>query len=437
MVIEGTSSMATEPTSPPEMHSLSRRAHWAAGQPISYLMHKALAHPQLISLAAGFVDQATLPTDEVESSLSQLFSDPAAARAALQYGTTQGHPPLREILLERLRQADGGPESLATASPDEVIVTAGSNQLLHLLADTLLDPGDIVLVAAPTYFVFLGTLNNVGARAVSVEADGRGMIPESLQERLEALRQSGEVGRVKAIYVMSYFDNPTSVSMTAERRAEVVEIVKTWSTDHPIYVIEDAAYRELRYRGDDEASIRSYDDDSSHVIFVHTFSKSFSPGLRVGFGLLPPALVEPVFNQKGNLDFGSPNLNQHLLTKALETGLVDDHIAILQDSYRIKLDAMLAAADEHLKPIDGVEWRKTDGGLYVWLELPPHVDAGPDGPLFDTGIEEGMLYVPGQYCFPADAGARRNTIRLSYGVQTVEGIHAGIAALARALKRVM
>lgn len=428
----------TEKTSMPGASGLSRRAAWAEGQPVSYLMHKALAHPQLISLAAGFVDPQTLPAEPTKQALEALLSDAVAARSALQYGTTQGFAPLREAILERFVHADGNPATERGLSIDQVVMTAGSNQLLHLVCDTLLDPGDIVLCGAPSYFVFLGMIANLGARAIGVDTDEDGMIPEALDERLSSLKASGELERVKAIYVTSYFDNPSSVTLSAERRPQIVEIARRQSGERTIYVIEDTAYRDLRYFGEDIPSMRAFDPDGQTVVVAQTFSKSYSPGIRVGWGILPNKLVEPVCNQKGNLDFGSPNFSQHLMAKVFELGLFDPHVERLREGYRPKLEAMLEAADEHFGPIRGVRWMRPRGGLYVWLALPEEIDTGPSGQLFEHTIEEGTLYVPGEYCYPSEGTRRpKNMIRLSFGVQSPKRIRDGIEALARAVRKLI
>ena len=207
---------------------LSGRAKRAGGQPISRLMTLALADPTLISLAAGFVDQQTLPVEITRRAMEQVLAEPAAARAALQYGTTLGDARLRQLVLDRLRRADGDPESERNLSIGQVVLTAGSNQLLHLVADALSDPGDVVFCATPTYFVFLGVLDNLGARAWGIASDAEGMIPAAVDEQLRQFERRGELARVKAIYVTSYFDNPTSVTLSAARRAELVELAERW-----------------------------------------------------------------------------------------------------------------------------------------------------------------------------------------------------------------
>ena len=423
----------------PSQNGLSRRAGWAGGEPIvAALMAKTLAHPELVSLAAGFVDRETLPVEPTRQAADRIWSDPQLARTALQYGTTIGYPPLREAILHRMLQADRSTAAQMNLSASQLIVTAGSNQLLHLVGDALLDPGDVVLCAAPTYFVFLGTIESFGARAVGVEIDEHGLIPEAVDDRLARFDAAGELNRVKAIYVTTYYDNPSGITLPADRREALVRLAERWSKAGPLYVIEDSAYRELRYYGGDVPSMRSFDPQGETVIEAGSFSKSFSPGIRVGWGILPPALHQAALSLKGNLDFGSPNFNQMLMATVLEMGLFDPHVGRLRTSYREKIDAMLAAADEYLGPIGGTEWVRPGGGLYLWLRLPETIDTGLSGSLFDLAVEEGVLYVPGEHCY-ANRGVPvpKNMLRLSFGIQSPQSIRQGMEALARAIRQVI
>ncbi|QGJ72264.1 Transcriptional regulator with HTH domain and aminotransferase domain [Planctomycetales bacterium 10988] len=416
---------------------LSQRAQQTGNQPIGELMHRALANPDLISLAAGFVDPFTLPLGPVREAFEQIWQDPKRVRSVLQYGTTAGSPELREHILLRHHDQDGQSTAESGLSVDNLVVTAGSNQLLHLLSELLFNPGDIVLCTAPTYFVYLGLLKNLGVRAIGVEMDEQGMIPEALKETLAQLEAQGELSKVKAIYLVDYFDNPSGVTLSRERRPEIVKLAKTFSQKHPIYILEDAAYRELRYSGENLPSMRSFDESGETVIVCQTFSKSFAPGLRVGCGMLPTHLVEPVINMKGNLDFGSPHFAQELIAEVFRQDIYDCHIRRLQREYRVKLRAMLSALDTHFSPFPEVTWLKPDGGLYVWLSLPNDLDTSPAGTLFDLALQEGILYVPGHFCFPPEGTEiPKNTIRLSFGVQTPERIEAGIKALAQAFQQV-
>ncbi|MCA9107058.1 MAG: PLP-dependent aminotransferase family protein [Planctomycetales bacterium] len=421
--------------SPTQPVRLSRRGHWTSSDPpISQLMSTALARPELISLAAGFVDPLTLPCEGVRAAVDQVLGDPRLGPIALQYGTTHGYQPLREQLIDRLAHADGQVPRLGV---ERCILTAGSNQLLQLVADALLDEGDIVLCAAPTYLVFLGTIAGVGATSWSVAADERGMIPSALEEALDQLKQAGQLDRVKAVYCVSYFDNPSGSEMDASRREEIDQIVLRYSTDGKIYLIDDLAYRDLRYEGEDVPSFASLDHAGDHVIVAGTFSKSFAPGVRVGWGLLPKELCDSVARLKGNADFGSPHLNQLVVHHSLQSGLHDQHVRTLREAYTEKRDAMLASLERCFAGRSEVRWLHPRGGLYVWLTLPEGVDAGPSGRLLDAAIERDVLYVPGEYAYATrGAAVARNTIRLSFGVQTPARIEQGIERLAQAVTAV-
>ena len=420
-------------------NGLSQRATWAPGEPIAtVLMAKTISQPDLISLAAGFVDSETLPIETTRLAAEAVLSDPQKARTSLQYGSTIGYLPLRQAVLERTLQADGRTARELNLSAEQVVIMPGSNQLLFLLGDVLMDPGDIVICSAPSYFVYLGTLANLGVRAVGVETDDQGIIPEAVEAELRRRKAAGQLQRVKAIYVTSYSDNPSGITLPVGRRAELVELAKRWSRESKIYIIEDVAYRELRYYGDDLPSLRSFDPEGDTVVQAGTFSKSYSPGIRVGWGILPPTLLKPVLAEKGNMDFGSPNFNQLLMSAVLELNLFDQHVRLVRDKYREKLDAVLQAADEFLAPLTGLHWVRPTGGLYVWLQLPEEIDAGLSGPLFDKAVDQGVLYVPGEYCYPAEGvPVRKNTIRLSFGIQCRSGLRRGIESLARAIKSVL
>lgn len=420
----------------PNDSRLSQRARWAVGQPISFLMREALARPELISLAAGFVDQQTLPTEATQAAIDHVFSDPARGRAALQYTSTMGDLGLRELLVERLRAADGPRLQRPDLSVDHVALTAGSNELLYILGEILLDEGDIVLCPAPSYFVYLGGLANQGVRSYGVAVDEQGVVPEALDEALQRLEKAGDLPRVKAVYICTYYDNPSSLTLAEERRAQVIEIANRHSRHGTIYVIEDAAYRELRYLGEDLPSLLSADETGNTVIHTGSFSKSYSPGIRVGWGILPRELVEPFGNQKGNIDFGSPHFAQQIMAAVLELGLFDQHIEKLRTSYRTKLDVMVNAMQQYFGDVSHVRWLPAQGGLYIWMQV-EGVDTGPSGALFQKAMDEGVLYVPGVYCYPTDGEAPRNDmIRLSFGVQPVDRIREGVASLARAIEEV-
>ena len=419
--------------------SFSVRRQQAAEQSIAYLMKQGLENRNVISLAAGFVDEATLPVSLVRESIADILTDDAVGHGVLQYGTTAGFGPLRDNLLTHLARLENGSTSDLNVTSNEIVVTSGSQQLLQHLSDALFDPGDICLVAAPTYFVFLGTLNGVGARTIAVDTDENGMRMDALEAELARLEEAGDLNRVKMIYLVSSFENPSGVTLADDRRKQVVEIAKRWSKQHRILILEDAAYRELRYEGEDGPSIWRYDETRQYVILAQTFSKSFSPGIRVAYGVLPRDLVSAIHDVKGNFDFGSPNLNQRIVSHALRSGKYEQHVAGLQSSYRVKRDAMLAAADEFFSDIPGVSWLRPNGGLYVWMTLPDEVETGFESPLFQhASKKEKVMYVPGEIAYPKGSPLRKRTqMRLSFGVETPEQIHEGMRRLSEAVRHVM
>jgi 2-aminoadipate transaminase len=416
----------------------SQRAQRTADQPISYFMQQAVENPSLISLAAGLVDSGSLPAAEVAEAVADLLGSPEAAQAALQYGTTQGLAPLREQLLDRTAALDGVTPTELSLTPADVVVTTGSQQLLYLLGELLLDPGDLVITEAPSYFVYQGTLTSQGVRTRAVPMDDDGMDVDALEDLLARLERSGELDRLRLIYVCDYFQNPSGRTLSLPRRQRLLELARHYSRRHRILVLEDAAYRELRYEGPDLPSIKSFDTDNSHVILAMTFSKPCSPGLKTGYGFLPRELVGPLGRLKGNHDFGSNNFTQHLLSRMLSNGAYDRHVRRLCAVYRAKRDTLLEALAEEFRDWPEVRWTHPGGGLYVWLTFPPGVDAGPDGPLMRAALAEGVLYVPGQFCYVnGDNGPiPTNEARLSFGVAPPEQLREAVRRLARAAAKV-
>ncbi|MGQ0634521.1 MAG: aminotransferase-like domain-containing protein [Planctomycetaceae bacterium] len=415
---------------------LSLRWQWGSRQPISFLMEQAVQNPDVIAFSAGLVDQTSLPASPVKDAAAALFADEPRLRQALQYGTTPGAERLRQRLLEHLTELEKTSVADLGIDAGQVLLTTGSQQLLSLVGEVLVDPGDIVFVAAPTYFVFLGTLNGLGARVQTVATDDEGMRLDLLEAELARLERAGELSKVKLIYVVSYYDNPTGRSLSLERRSALVGLAQRWSKQRRILVLEDAAYRELRYDGDLLPSVWGCDGARDTVILAQTFSKSFSPGLRVGYGVVPRDLVAPLCDRKGNEDFGSANFNQHLLASVLERGLYGPHVTNLCQTYRAKRDCMLEAAQRHMRDLGGVEWVHPHGGLYVWMTVPAGLDTGFDGPLFRQATrEEGVMYVPGDVCYGGPAELRpRNQMRLSFGTESHERIDEGLRRLATAVR---
>lgn len=413
----------------------STTARRTGDSPISDLMRRALAAPDLISLAAGFVDHASLPVEAMARASASVLADPVEGKRALQYGTTIGDPHLRKALVAHLEQDEGVAEGTFAQVLDRAVVTNGSQQLLYLIAETLLDPGDIVLVESPTYFVFMGVLRSRGARVIGVATDQGGLRLDALDATLAKIEAQGDLNRVKLIYTISEHSNPSGLSLAADRRNALVELARRWSTNQRIFILEDSAYRGLTYEGTEPPSVWRHDPDGQTVILARTFSKTFSPGLRTGYGILPRELVAPVVNLKGNHDFGSAHFNQQVIERLMAEGEYARQVDRLRTTYRRKRDVFLEALDTHLAPLgDGISWTRPKGGLYVWLTLPEGIDTGRDGPLFTRCLEHGVLYVPGAYAFADEpAPAPTNHARLTFGVTGEAGLAEGVRRLAAAL----
>lgn len=405
-----------------------------APPPISWLMKTALSRPKLISLAAGFTDNATLPTLESKELLNALLRSPKAGQTALQYGTTAGEEPLRQLTAKHLQKLDGGHDR--AHSPERVIITGGSQQFLYMTTEALCDEGDIVLVEDPTYFVFLSILQSRGIRAHGVKLERDGIDLAHLENILARLKKSGELRRVKALYLVTYFQNPTGATTTLAKKRAALKLLKKFepAAGHPIYLIEDAAYRELRFDHDaDVPTALTLPGAKERVIYAGTYSKPYATGVRVGFGILPEPLYTTVLRIKGNHDFGTANLLQHLLTRALASGLYDRHLSVARKNYARKAAVMKQAMAEYF-PLNIEIW-EAGGGLYFWVKLPKNISAGVKSKIFQAALKNDVLYVPGELCYAEDPWRRKpaNEMRISFGHASAENIRAGIQRLGEVL----
>lgn len=407
--------------------------------PISWLMSLALERPNLISLAAGFTDSETLPLEAAGRLLEGILADTRAGRAALQYGSTPGMPELRRLSAGRVQSLDSaaGTDAVGDAyDPGRAVITHGSQQLLHLLAECLLDPGDVVLVEDPTYFVFLGIAQAFGVRCHAVKLTPGGLDLADLERTLEELKHTGAIKKLKFFYSVAYHQNPTGITSPLDNKARALELLRRYerAAGHPIYFVEDAAYRELCFGPRTVPSALSLGKAARRVIYAGTYSKPFSTGARVGFGLLPEPVLTAVLRAKGNQDFGTSTLIQALLCRALETGEYDRHVRRIQVRYEEKARVMIEAMKAHFPP--GVAWAEPSGGLYIWAHAKPSRATGTGSKLFKAALDQEVLYVPGALCYAEDPRRRKpnHQMRISFGSASVEDIRRGIQRLGAALR---
>jgi len=414
--------------------ALSQLAHRTSEPAISWLMKLTLDHPKLVSLAAGFTDNESLPLKETRELLDTVLSSPRRGRPALQYGSTTGDPLLRELTAAHT-QSEDAQRSARVYDPARTIITGGSQQLLYMTAEALCDPGDIVLVEDPTYFVFLGITASHGLRCRGIRLAHDGIDLAHLEDVLGELKRSGGLRRVKMLYLVSYFQNPTGRTTSFAKKQAALELLRQYerAAGHPIFLLEDAAYRELRFAGEDERSALAT-DFADRVIYTGTYSKPFATGARVGFGILPEPVFTAVSRIKGNHDFGTSNLLQQLLSRALESGAYERHLPVLRQRYAAKATRMVNAIRKHFPP--KVKWDDPRGGLYVWAQLPPRMKSGVKSKLFQTALKRDVLYVPGELCYCDDAARRtpNREMRLSFGGANDNEIPIGIARLGKVIE---
>ena len=425
--------MAGNDSKPSALSVMGRRTK---EPPISWLMGLKLERPKLISLAAGFTDNPTLPVAGSRRLLNELLGDAALGQAALQYGSTAGDDTLRKLTARRIRQLDGNPRGQAASyEARRTVITHGSQQFLYMATEALCDPDDIVLVEDPTYFVYLGIMQSRGVDGRGVRMNRDGIDLGHLEQVLESLRRSGDLKRVKMLYLVSYYQNPTGRSTSRQVKTGALELLRRYerAAGHPIYLMEDAAYRELGFAATPAPSVLANRGAADRVIYSGTYSKPFATGVRVGFGVLPEALLAPVLRIKGNHDFGTGHLAQQLVVRALESRLYEKNLAKVQRRYRAKAKAMTDAMRAHFP--EAVRWEQPEGGLNVWAALPRKVNTGMKSRFFRKVLDRKVLYVPGGLCYTDDPTRSKpgHEMRLSFGAATETDIQKGIRRLGQVI----
>ena len=413
--------------------ALSRLARRTPEPAISWLISLTLNHPKLVSLAAGFTDNDSLPVTEARTLLDGVLTATPAGRAALQYGSTVGDPALRELTAAHVQKGDARRDA-TPYPPARTLITSGSQQLLYMTLEALCDPGDVILVEDPTYFVLLGIAQSHGLRCRGVRLERDGLDLDALESALAALKRAGQLPRLKLLYLVSYFQNPTGWTTSFARKQAALKILRRYerAAGHAIFLLEDAAYRELRFAGPDEPSALAT-EFPERVIYAGTYSKPFATGARVGFGILPEPVFTAVTHIKGNHDFGTSNLLQQLLARALATGAYERHLPVLRRRYAAKAARMAGALRKHFPP--DVRWDEPRGGLYVWAQAPARLKTGVKSKLFQAALARDVLYVPGELCYCEDPARRKPNceMRLSFGGAKDKDIPIGIERLGRIL----
>ena len=380
---------------------------------IARLMSMALEQKGLLSLAVGFTDNRTLPVRGVKATV-EVLAGQGGEPEYLQYGTNQGRPGLRQLLAERLVMAE--PELKANAVAESLMITNGSQQALYLAIQVLCDPGDIVLVDRPSYFVFLEMLTGLGVQARSIPVNAAGQIDgKALRQSLVEMEKNGETKRLKAVYFVSYFSNPSARSLAESEKNTVAQVLTERGLIIP--VLEDAAYRDLYFRQPEAArSVLGLPAwEAFPKFYLSTLTKSFATGLKIGYGFCSDkAWLKKMLHVKGHHDFGTANFNQAIFEHVLAGGGFEAQLARIRPAYEAKMRCLHSVLKAEGLSALGWRWAEPTGGLYLWLEAPPALDTSMDSAFCHACIREGVLYVPGDLCF-GDV-APKNFVRLSFGV---------------------
>lgn len=361
---------------------------------------KIIARPGMISFAGGNPSLAALPDEKVSELSVQVLRD--HGKQLLQYGATEGYPPFLESLKQYV-------ETVVGFRPDAVLPVTGSTQAMDLLCKALIDPGDTILVENPSFLGNLQCMKLYQANLVPVASDDDGMDPADLEEKIKAYHP-------KMVYTIPTFQNPSGRTLSLARREKVAAL----AAEYGVVIAEDDPYRDLRYRGEMLPSIKSFDREG-WVVFLGSFSKIISPGLRVGYLAGREEIIRKCTVGKQSTDVHTANLTQAIVDQFIRQNLLPDHIRTICADYGEKLALMLG----HLEDLAGlVTFTRPEGGLFVWAELPEGLNALE---LLKKAIDQGVAYVPGTHFFVD--GGHENTLRLNFSNSTDDQIDRGMSVL--------
>lgn len=389
-------------------HLLSERALGMRENVIREIL-KVVSQPGMISLAGGIPAPETFPIEDLYR-INETVLDRYGA-AALQYDLTEGFAPFREALVGYLTQKG------ISADAERLLVFNGSQSVLDTLGKILITPGDIIALESPSYLGAISAFSSYLPQYISIETDDDGIVPASLERALDQQP-------VKFIYLVTTFQNPTGRTLSVERRQQVAEIIKAKNA----LVIEDDPYGDLRFRGQPVPALHSYAPE--HTVYVSTLSKIFAPGLRLGFCVAPPLIREWLYRAKQGADLHSNTYAQALATEYICGGFIERQVPKIIELYRPRQEAMLAALERHMP--SEYRWIKPEGGMFIWVEGPPGVDAEQ---IYWQAVEQKVAFVPGKYFYikPEDG---LPTMRLNFTRVAESTIEAAIETLGRVARQV-
>jgi len=374
-----------------------------------------------LSLSYGNPDPALFPAHEIAAATDRILSDPARVAVALQYGSPQGQPELIALVAEKLER-----EESIQVTTENVVITNGALAAIGLAARSLIDEGDVVLVEAPTFLGTLGVLKRAGGELLNMPMGPEGIDVAATEELLESLRLRGI--HPKILYTIPTFQNPTGLTIPQSARIALLELARRYN----LVIIEDDAYRDLYYdaaSGPLPSSLYGLDHDG-RVISMSTFSKILSPGMRLGWAIAQPRIIQRMLLLKE--EGGTSSFSQHVAAEYARDGALTRHIALLVDAYRAKRDAALEALDRYFPST--VQWTRPSGGFFVWVTLPAGVDPQR---LADLAREEGVDYIRGDRCFAQPPAEPGTYLRLSFSLLSPGEIEEAIKRLSVSIRSLL
>ncbi len=369
---------------------------------------KVTERPDIISFAGGLPAPELFPVEEILN-VNRIVLEEQGTRA-LQYTTTEGYAPLREWIAERMNSRLG-----TSFDRDNILLTHGSQQALDLSGKVFLDEDDVVLCESPTYLAAISAFRAYGCKFVEVPTDNEGMIPDELDRILTS------TDRVKLIYVIPDFQNPTGRTWSLERRKRLAQA----AMKHQVMVVEDNPYGELRFEGKALPSVKSFDDIGC-VLCLGTFSKTFCPGYRIGWIAGDKKAIEKYVLVKQGADLQCNTIAQLEIAKYLELYDIDEHIERIREVYRRRRDVTVKTMEDVFGP--DIEFTRPQGGLFAWIELPEHINSRD---VLIKSLEKKVAFVPGGSFFPN--GGKENTLRINFSNMPEDRIVEGLQSLARVI----
>ena len=369
------------------------------------------ARPEVISLAGGLPDTSTFPAETFAELMAEIAAGSCAQ--ALQYGPTEGFDAAKDVVAE-VMAAEG-----MQVDREDLLITTGGQQVIDLVCRTLLDPGDVVIAEAPTYPGAVPVFTTYEANVCQIDVDDDGLRVDELEQTLDRLERDGQ--RPKFIYTIPSFQNPAGVTLSLPRRRRLVEIAR----ERELLVIEDNPYGLLRYEGDPLPTLRSL-DGGDYVIYLGTFSKIFSPGLRLGWAAAPGPVLGKMNLGKQAADLCSSSLTQSFVVEWFRTGRWQSYVLSLTELYRRRRDAMLDALAEHF-PAEA-HWTRPQGGLFVWATLPDYIDTTD---LLARALRENVAFVPGRSAYLDGRGG--SAMRLNFSGVSETEISEGVRRIGKVI----